>query len=202
MKKIFITLILLSIFIVRSHAQSGSILMAEDFSNNKNNWPTYIGDKVTYLVYNGKYIFSTNDTNLSYSVYMPVTLDMQKDFSISVVSTHTGGTQNAGYGIEFGAIDGNNYYSFDISANGYYRINKNTATGYTDIVKWTTTTIVKTGDYVDNTIQLSKSGGNWVVGVNGQTVATVPALPFLGNKIGFNQSNIQRIEYDDIKVVQ
>ena len=176
--------------------------MAEDFSNNKNNWPTYIGTVADYLVYNNKYVFSTNDSASAYNVFMPLTLDMQKDFSISLTSTHTNGVQNAGYGIFFGASDVSNYYSFDISANGYYRVSKSTSAAYSDIIKWTTTPLVKTGDYVDNTLQVSKVGTNWIFGINGQTVATVPAMAFMGNKLGFNEANIEQVQFDDVKVVQ
>ena len=51
---------------------------------------------------------------------------------------HTSGALNAGYGIYFGGSDLKNYYTLDISGNGYYRLDLTTAAaGYSTIVRWT-----------------------------------------------------------------
>jgi len=152
MKKLSSILVLLFAISVHSNAQKQKVILNEDFSSNKNNWLTYIGKVATYLVYNGKYVFATNDSVSTYNVMMPDSIDVNKDFSITVTATHTDGTDNYGYGIFFGASDINNYYSFYITNNGYYRVAKSSTTsGYSELVKWTTyPAILKTGNQLDH----------------------------------------------------
>lgn len=202
MKKLQTTWILLIALLgIQSFAAAQKVLLDEDFGTNRNNWMSSTGGRTNYLVYNGKYIIGINDSS-TYNITGPATLDDGVNFTITLTTTHTDGTNNYGYGIFFGSSDVNNYYGFNITGNGYYRLGKSAAGAYTDIVPWTKTTAVRTGDYVENVLQLSRQGANWTLTINGQTVSTVPATAFLGNKLGFTQSMNQRVEYDNFKVIQ
>jgi hypothetical protein len=182
-------------------AQTPKVILADDFSDNKNNWPVYRVKNTNYLVYNGKLVIDTQDTTL-YNVGIPVGLNPDGNYSITVTATHTGGVENYGFGLFFGASDVNNYFNFFITSNGFFRIGKNTSAGFTELVKWTTLAAIKTGNYVDNQLTLSKEGASWKFQINGQTAATIPALPFLGKIIGVSKANDQRIEFDDLKIVE
>lgn len=200
MKKIFITITcLFAALVIGTHAQAQKVLLDEDFNTNKNGWLTYTG-KPGFLIYNGKLIFAVDDS-LTYNINMPVTVEDGVNFSVTATSTHTDGTNEYGYGIFFGASDLSNYYTFCITSGGYYRLAKSATSGYSEMIKWTLSPAIKTGNYVDNILQLSRQGFNWVLAVNGQTLATVPATAFFGNKIGFTQSVRQRVEYDNVRVV-
>jgi hypothetical protein len=197
MKKFQTTfLLLVSILGMNSFSNAQKVLLDEDFNTNRNNWSSYLGARSNYLIYNGKYIIGINDS-LTYNIGMPVTLDDGINFTITVTTTHTDGMDNYGYGIYFGSSDLNNYYSFNITSGGYFRMGK-----FSDIVAWTKTPAVRIGNYVDNVLQITRQGTNWIFEINGQTVSTQPATAFMGNKLGFTQSMNQRIEYDNLKVVQ
>jgi len=201
MKKISVTFIffLSMVFaVVRVHAQK--VLLDDDFSTNRNSWVTYSG-KQNFLIYNGKLIFANTDSSL-YLIPMPIALDDSKNFSVSFSTTHTDGVDNHAYGLYFGSSDLNNYYVFYIAANGFYKLAKIVNNQRNDIVDWTQTTAIKTGNYVENVLQLSKQGANWIVGINNQTLRTVPAPAFIGNKLGFTLDNVQRVEFDNVKVTQ
>jgi hypothetical protein len=188
------------VFVGYAPMQAQKVLLDEDFNTNKNGWPIYT-DKPNFLIYNGKLIFAVNDS-LTYNVVMPTLLEDKKDFSITATCTHTDGSTNHGFGVYFGASDLNNYYSFNISGNGYYRFSKSTTTEYVELIKWTASTAIKIGNYTDNVLQLSRQGTNWTIAVNGQVLATLPATVFFGNKVGFTQSTMQRVEYDNVKIIQ
>ncbi|HYM93052.1 MAG TPA: hypothetical protein VET23_02860, partial [Chitinophagaceae bacterium] len=161
MKKFQTTLILLiALFGINSFAAAQKVLLDEDFNTNKNNWPSYLGPRLNYLIYNGKYIIGINDS-LTYNIAMPVTVDDGINFTITVTTTHTDGVNTYGYGIYFGSSDLNNYYFFSITSGGYFRLGKSVPSGFTDIVAWTKTAAVHTGDYVDNIRQVSRQGANW-----------------------------------------
>ena len=202
MKKIqTIWILLVAILGMHSLALAQKVLLDEDFNTNKNNWLSNLGAKTNYVIYNGKYIIGINDSS-TYNITSPAALDDGINFTISLTTTHTDGTNNHAYGIFFGSSDVNNYYCFNITSGGYFRFAKSAAGAFTEIVPWTKTTAVRTGDYVENVLQITRQGANWTLSINGQTVSTVPATAFLGNKLGLNQSMNQRVEYDNFKVVQ
>ncbi len=199
MKTILVLFLLTASYFVQ--AQKQKVVLSEDFSNNKNNWPIYMLKNVNHLIYNGKMVIDTDDSS-TYNIAIPVTLNADKNYSISLTAVHTGGVDNNAYGLIFGGSDASNYYSFYIASSGYFRVGKSTTTANTDLIKWTTTPLVKVGNYVDNVLEVTKEGPNWKFTINGQSVATIPALPFLGNNIGVSRVSCQRIEFDDLKVVE
>ncbi|MEP7372057.1 MAG: hypothetical protein ABI675_01635 [Chitinophagaceae bacterium] len=182
-------------------AQKEKVIFSDDFSSNKNNWSTHTVNQINYLVYNNKYILDANDS-LTYNVFVPVKIDTTKNYVISATMVHTTGTVNAAFGIYFGGTDVSNYYAFDISANGYYKVEKATSANYSNLVPWTTSALVKQGNYVENEIRIIREGIYWKLMINGQLVNTIPAEPLLGDKIGFTKNYPQRIEFDNLKVIQ
>lgn len=199
MKKQFLISLFATLFIL-SGTQAQKTLLNEDFKKTNKDWLYYNG-KVTFLFYNGKLIFGNADT-LTYNINMPATIEDGKDFSISATATHTDGKDNYGYGILFGSSDVSNYYSFCITSGGYFRLAKSTTTEYTEIIQWTQSAALKKGNYVDNELKVSRKDGYWILEANGLTLGRTPAAPFFGNKIGLSLSNTQRVEFDDVKVVQ
>ena len=199
MKKQSLIYLFATLFIL-SGIKAQKTLLNEDFKKTNKDWLNYNG-KVSFLFYNGKLIFGNADT-LTYNINMPVTIDDGKDFSITATATHTDGKDNYGYGILFGSSDISNYYSFCITSGGYFRLAKSTTTDYSEIIKWTQSAALKKGNYVDNVLKISRKDGNWIIEANGLTLGKAAALPFFGNKVGFSLSNTQRVEFDDVKVVQ
>lgn len=183
-------------------AISQKTIFSDDFTSNANKWPTYTVNNISYLVYNGKYVVDIDDS-LTYCMFIPVKIDTTKNYTISATMVHTSGTLNAGYGIYFGGSDLKNYYTLDISGNGYYRLDQTSAAaGYSVIVPWTITTAVKQGNYEENEVKLVKDGASWKIMINGQLVNTVPAKSFMGSMTGFVKNLPIRIEFDNLKVQQ
>lgn len=182
-------------------AQTPRVVLADDFSDNKNNWPVYLLKNTNYLIYNGKLVIDTQDSTV-YNVGIPVALHADGNYSITLAATHTGGVDNYGFGVFFGASDVNNYFNFFITGNGFFRIGKNTNAGFTELVKWSTHSAIKTGNYVTNILTVTKEGASWKFLINGQLACTIPALPFLGNILGASKANDQRVEFDDLRVVE
>ncbi len=183
-------------------AKSQKTIFSDDFSSNANKWPTYTANNINYLVYNGKYVVDIDDS-LTYCMTIPVKIDTTKNYTISATMVHTSGALNAGYGIYFGGSDLKNYYTLDISGNGYYRLDLTTAAaGYSTIVPWTSSAAIKQGNYVENEVKLVKDGASWKIMINGQLVNTVPCRSFMGNLIGFVKNLPLRIEFDNLKVEQ
>jgi hypothetical protein len=173
----------------------------DNFNDNYNKWTTYTNGGISYVIYNGKYVIDVNDSN-TYNIFVPVAFDTGKDFSISASTVHTSGDNNHGYGLYFGGSDVNNYYYLYLTSGGYYKLGKSIAGGGSDIIPWTTSTVVKTGNYVENKIKISRQGGSWKIFINDQLINTIAAMPLMGNKVGFTLSVSQRVEFDDLTVTQ
>ncbi len=201
MKKILLLAILSFCVIYTTSAQAQKTIFSDDFSSNKNNWSIRNAADVNYMVYNGKYVLDVMDS-FTYNIYIPVKIDTSRSYSISATMVHTTGVVNAAFGIYFGGSDLNNYYSFSISANGYYRLDKNTSAGYSTLVPWTVSALVKQGNYVENEIKIIRDGDYWKLMINGQLVNTIPKESLMGNFLGFTKNNAQRIEFDNLKVIQ
>lgn len=176
-------------------------LFQENFNDNHNNWGLYPNSKPSYAIYNGKYVMDVQDST-TYISMVPVNIDTTKNYSISIVAAHTSGVDAYGYGLAFGGLDVSNSYVFNISENGYFMLGKYGAGGYADIVKWTASPAVKTGNYVENKLRITKDGKSWKMFVNDQLVFTTDAMPLMGSKVGCDVSRPQRIEFDDIVVTQ
>jgi len=176
-------------------------IFSDNFNDNQNKWGIYNNKKASYIIYNGKYIMDIGDS-LIYDSGIPVNIDTAKNYSISAIAMHTTGSDTYGFGLYFGASDIGNYYVFAITANGYYRLCKSTPAAYTCVLNWTASTAIKTGSYVENKLQIIKSGATWKLMINDQLVTTVPSMPFMGNQIGFNTTATQRVEFDDLTVTQ
>ncbi len=176
-------------------------ILQENFNDNHNNWGLYPNSKPSYVIYNSKYIMDVQDSN-TYTSVIPVNIDTTKNYSISIVAVHTSGADSYSYGLVFGGADVSNNYVFNISGNGYFSLGKYVAGGYSDIVKWTASPAVKTGNYVENKLRITKDGKSWKMFVNDQLVSTTDAMPPMGNKLGCDVSRPQRIEFDDIVVTQ
>jgi hypothetical protein len=201
MKKLFSLSLLLLCGINFLTAQK--TIFSDNFSDNHNKWPTYTSDSSSYLIHDGKFFMDSWDTATTTLADISVQqFDFNKNFSISALLTHTGGTPLSGYGICFGGNDNKDYYSLCITSGGFYRVDKFFGSAYSVIASWTKIPALKTGSFIDNKVQLSKDGDNWKISINDQLINTIAAQALTGNHVGFVQYGNQSIEYDDLKIVQ
>jgi hypothetical protein len=85
-------------------AQTQKVILYDDFSINKNNWPVYSVKRVNYLIYNGKLVIDVQDS-LTYNVTIGVNLKTENNYSIVLTATHSNGVDDRGYGLFFGGSD-------------------------------------------------------------------------------------------------
>ncbi len=179
-------------------------IFKEDFSSI-GKWEVYTNDKAQFAIYNGKAILWDLDPNYSGARIQRINteLDVNTDFSISATLTFTGGDSNWGYGIVFGAngespISG---YRFDIAASGYYSLSRWVNGVNTNLTKWIKSDMVKKTAYLPQKVEVRKSGDKWLFYINSVHVDTYPAQTLYGKWIGMVKDNKQRIEYDDLVLV-
>jgi hypothetical protein len=177
------------------------VVLRENFNDNHNAWGIFPDTKPSYAIYNGKYIMDVTDSS-TYCSMISVNIDTTKNYSISAIAVHTSGTNTYGYGLSFGGTDPNNYYLFSISDGGYFSFGKFVAGTFSSLIKWTTNAAIKTGNYVENKLQVTKEGRSWKLLVNDQLLSTIDAMPLMGSKAGFSVSVYQRIEFDDLTILQ
>jgi|GEM_PF-2469639 len=197
MNKVPSLLLLLSFPVLQLYSQT--TVFFDDFSSNAKNWAQSTSGGSIYFINNGKMIMENSDDGSRW-VGKAVYLNTAKNYSISVSATHTGGIDNYGYGLFFGAKDGNNGYAFEIAANGHYILLKFENGQTTNLVNWTKSGYIRTGNYTANDLLLKKEDGYWKLYVNNSYLTSVYANSFLGDYIGFINYKNQRVEFDNLTV--
>jgi hypothetical protein len=95
------------------------IILNDKFSNNINEWP--LGAFIDYSskIEKGKFIFTTLEGGRFVLIYPFI--DHTKDFSLEASFIQKDGLTDDGFGLVWGRA-GNNYNSFRITSNGYFKI--------------------------------------------------------------------------------
>jgi S1-C subfamily serine protease len=114
-----------------------------------------------------------------------IPLSLSEDFSIETIIDFKSGEKNNGQGLLWGFKDWNNYYSFYISANGYYRIGSTIEGIDLEFVKWTQTNTIKQ-DFQRNLIKVLRLKDKMYFSINGNLVHSEDFYTFRGNNIGFH----------------
>ena len=63
---------------------------------------------------------------------------MDRNFEAEITLYQISGHDDRGYGFIWDLVDESNYYAFDITDDGYYRIGKAVNGEWYDVIKWTT----------------------------------------------------------------
>ncbi len=193
---LFITMVVCTVAV---NAQSTNLLLFESFSDNSRQWAINTTGEAVYTINSGKYVMENTDDKLRWSG-LHVKLDDKSDFAISCTTTHNSGVTNSGYGLVFGLKDNDNYFVFDISPGGYYRLYSKTYGTYNYLINWTANSYINKSNYVDNSLKVTRSGSLWYFYINGNWVNSYSAQAFYGDIIGFIKGGNQRIEFDDLEV--
>jgi len=200
MKKIYTRLSLIVFFIITCASLHGQTLIYHDsFISGQSKWQDYDGEYTTEKLEGGKYYLTQKKNSYSYrGVAIPV--DEKRNYSIETVVTHLSGTDQYPIGLAFGASDVSNLYSFAISANGSYMLSKKEQGGYKQIIAWTASSAIKTGNNVPNKLRIEKKGDQLYLFINDQQVAQNPAIQPYGNEIGFIVEQAESASFDYLTV--
>jgi hypothetical protein len=80
--------------------------------------------------------------------------------------------------------DDRNFIAFMLRSTGEYRIAR-FQRGYTDLVPWTESSLIRTGDNVQNTIRIDSQGDEFSFYINGVFVATVTDSTWAEGRVAF-----------------
>jgi hypothetical protein len=185
----------------------GTTLFYEDFQSFKNNWYSNYDFKDSNYIYistlenpsNHFYLFRNRKYNNGYIVPIPFYSIPSSNYSIEISTKHHDGVENSGYGIKFGGSGWQNVYSFNISADGYYRISKKQNGDYSELVPWTTSSALNKGYTALNRLEVRVYSNYSEFYINGQYIRRVDITPF-GTTAGLEVYNNQTVDFDDLYI--
>ena len=178
------------------------IILQEDFSANKNKWIIKTSAAGLTDIKDGKFI-SEGYTDSSQNIAVPVKLDAVKNFSVSVSATHLSGVDNYAYGIYIGNDKGDQFYSFAISAIGFYKFFGHEDGKNRQFIDWTAHPLLNKESGAENNISIIKEGTNIKLNINNQLVATIPNIVLPDNvTIALTRANKQRVAFDNLLVAE
>lgn len=178
-----------------------TILFEDDFSDNSNSWA--LGDDASRSMYleNGKYYFYHKEEEGTWFNWNFVNIDPDLDFVIRSTMKLYVGDESSGFGLVWGMEDVENYLTFNISGDGYYRYARESGSNWDLIIPWTDDFSVHMYN-LPNILEVKKNRDNYEFYVNGNYLASSPFSGFSGEKLGFMVNNYMKIEIDDLLVAQ
>ena len=107
------------------------------------------------------------------------------------------GVDNNGYGVIIGR-NGQNYFTFNIAATGYYRYGKGTESDeYEDIISWTKCKSIHKKS--TNSIKIEKINEVLNFYINLEFIVSIQYQPLFGKKFGFKVESNQKISFRNFK---
>lgn len=171
----------------------------DDFDHSQHGWLESDGENSYSKIEDGHYIISHKRTTGGYVFHHNFPIIEEKDFYMEARLMQVSGVTNHGYGIIWGAKNGNNCYNFLISSTGYYEIGGFKEGKYFSIQKWEKVEVVRP-QYQYNTIAVRKKGSQLTFIINDKEVHTAPAKAFMGTNFGFNLQNQMQVHIDYLKL--
>ncbi|MCA9904184.1 MAG: SH3 domain-containing protein, partial [Anaerolineae bacterium] len=158
-------------------AQDCNLLLEDDFPDgySPNNWWIGSGPQSDVYLADGSYAIRIHEIGngqeaVSWGTLQDLTWDNARVEAVIRVSSFAGNPTRTGLWVRVQSA--NSFISFMISSLGAYRIAR-FDNGYVDLVPWTPTNAVRTGDLAVNTLRIDMNGSQFDFYINGQWVDTV-----------------------------
>lgn len=200
MKALILSLIF-NFFIVCGVISQYDTAFNEQFTSNTRLWSEEVNTNYETDIRNGVYYVSHKNAEGGWNFWKSVFMEPDKDFVIESKITQVSGIINNGYGIIWGAQNVNNCYKFVLASNGYYSIFKYEDGNYSDIIEWTSTTLVNPMG-TPNVLKIEKRGNRMYFFINDSQVEVMSAMPTFGMNLGFSLSQEMAVEADYLLVLQ
>lgn len=172
------------------------VILFEDLIRQSTNWSEQ-NDEDHSLKKNGnEYTIERKKETSSSIPSIFVEFNFDEDWTIECDSEWKAGTDNAGYGILFGR-EKSSYFSFSISANGYYSCGKTIEWNYDFLIPWKKNAAIENCSI--NHLQLKKIDNKIGLFINGIFVDSIQAETFFGKSFGFTVTNNQTIIFRNFK---
>jgi hypothetical protein len=127
------------------------------------------------------------------------------DFIYTADCTFVSGPRNNSYGIIFRQLDSQNFYYFNITANGYWSFEKAQAGKFTSLVGWTPTSAIDKNSMTDY-LSVRAVGSSFSFFINGTKVGAYVDSTFAAGNIGVAVSTgdqgASHIAFDNVQAWQ
>ena len=181
--------------------RSGEPAFVDDFSAGAGEWDSESTDETIYDFVDGAFYFRVIPTDwVSYSQ----TDTVYTDFLAEVDTEHSFGPVSVEYGLYFRNVDGSNYYYFGISANGQFNLWKRIDGEWEEILTWTESAALETGEGAYNRIGVLAEGSSITLLANDVVLAEVEDDSIAAGALGlfvrtYDEEDVE-IAFDNVEV--
>ena len=170
-------------------------IFEEDFNTNNYDWDEDNNTEIECEVSNGFYRLQSKD-GTSFVKTIDYEINQDRSFIIESEIYFHEGTTEEGHGIVWGYYNSDNYYCFEITSDGYYRI-----LGYFDGIKTVDTKWKRSEDIKKdkswNKLQINKYADNIYFSINGELVHQDEYYHYKGNSLGLIVRGKKRVAIDN-----
>lgn len=144
--------------------EPGALLYATSFDDFNDEWELAQG-RQSAEIQDGALVLRENSGLPDAGFFVPLTTRRFGDFDLSVQTHQIAGDDDNAYGVIFRQRDHQNYYRFEISGDGYYRLSRTRAGRTESITQWTPSEVVNQGNTY-NRLRIMAQGERFVFFVN------------------------------------
>lgn len=155
--KQFILSLCLSLFALNAWSQV-TILLEEEFEDNRNAWELRISKKIAATIEEGSFQLKGKSEFSPNFFVQAIPLRKEQDFDMEMAMVHSSGAKNMGFGLTWGAkADQTDLYAFLISSNGKYTILRKERGIYSEIKPWTGSKLIEKSGKI-NILRIERRG--------------------------------------------
>jgi hypothetical protein len=177
---------------------TGTVLFEDHFADNSHKWEIMHEPTRHQIVQNGKYRMDNFEKKQVYWAFQNIPLENDDNFMIEASFTQIEGQKESSYGLIWGCDDKDRFYTFAISDEGYYEIQRSTDT-WEDLVSYSpSSSIVKHNG--TNLLRIEKKGFQLMFYINNTLVTTQTHQALFGKGIGFFLNTSVKMDVDDFVV--
>ncbi|MEW5958527.1 MAG: family 16 glycoside hydrolase [Chloroflexota bacterium] len=183
---------------VERPAPAGQLLLDENFSQPV--WEQRQDDEHSKRYKNGQYIIAVEATGYS---FWSVAGETFADFILEVDTVQRRGPEDNDYGVILRRQDDANFYSFEISGDGYYIFTKLVDDELLEIIPWQESQAIRRGDRT-NRLRVEAVGPNFTFYINDELVDSAIDSDFVQGDIGllvgtYEEAGVE-VGFDNLKV--
>ena len=161
--------------------REGAPALSEDFASGASEWDAESSDEAVFYDDDGALQIEVLPVDwVSYSG----TGGQFDDFLLELDTMHVAGPVAVEYGTHFRSDEGDNYYYFAISATGQYNFWKREDGEWTEIIPWTASDALKSGEGTQNRIGVLADGPEIALLANDVVLAELKDESFTAGSVG------------------
>lgn len=175
-----------------------NLVLEDDFS--RGGWDVVQDNHHRQGYEDEQYFIAVDTTDFSYWSVAGKTFD---DFILEVETSQLDGPDNNDYGVILRYQDDDNFYSFEISGDGYYTFSKAVDGQYFSIIPWRESQAINPG-HNTNLLRVEAVGSNFTLYINDELVDAAIDSEFSQGDVGLMAGAYEEagthIAFDNLKV--